>query len=72
MNAIIKIEGMSCHHCEMRVEKSLSGLKGVKKIKANHLTKQAEIYAKEVLPVETVKQAVEDAGYEFVSMEVSS
>lgn len=37
MNEIeLKVKGMSCAHCEMRVKKALETVDGVKKVKVDH------------------------------------
>jgi Cu+-exporting ATPase len=68
MNKTIKIEGMSCSHCSTRVEKALNELDGVTatvdlESQTAHITLSKEIND------ETLKQAVESAGYKVVSIQ---
>lgn len=61
----LKIEGMSCGHCSARVEKALNGIDGVE-AKVDLNTKTAELNLSKDVADETLKKAVEDAGYEVV------
>lgn len=63
MKATMKIEGMTCGHCKMRVEKALNAIDGVS-AQVDLESKSAQItLATEVSP-ETLESAVRDAGYE--------
>ncbi|MEJ2103605.1 MAG: cation transporter [Ignavibacteriaceae bacterium] len=61
MKKEFKIEGMSCHHCVMAVQKSLSGLK-LKKYDVNIGSATVE-YDEQEANEEMIIKAVEDAGY---------
>jgi copper chaperone len=62
--AIMKVEGMTCNHCVMRVTKALEGLDGVKTAKVNLDKKEAEVLFKgDRLDSGVLVKAVEDAGY---------
>lgn len=63
----ITVEGMTCHHCEMAVEKALSEIAGVKSAKADHSNKLVMVQYKGELDVNQVKEKIEKAGYTFVS-----
>lgn len=58
----LSIEGMMCEHCKARVEKALSAVPGVQKVKVNLAKKNAKIIGNADLSL--LKQAVSDAGYE--------
>lgn len=63
----IKVEGMSCGHCVMRVKKAIEGLEGVKKVDVNLENKQAVVEFDEgKTDVEKIKAAVRETGYEPV------
>lgn len=62
------IEGMSCHHCEMRVEKALTSLKEVKKAKANHLDKNCIVDLKNDVSEDILKDIVKEAGYNLIEV----
>ncbi|NLJ30731.1 MAG: heavy metal translocating P-type ATPase [Clostridiales bacterium] len=68
MKKVMVIHGMSCAHCQARVEQALNGIEGVQaRVDLNKKTATVSLSA----PVgdETLKNAVEQAGYEVVSIE---
>lgn len=58
----IKIEGMSCGHCEMAVRKQLSKLDNVK-VKDVKIGKAVVEYDENKVSEELLYDAVEEAGY---------
>jgi copper chaperone len=61
---ILKVEGMTCGHCQMHVEKALSELKGVKKATVDLGKKTATvIYEAGTVTKDQMVKAVEEAGY---------
>ena len=64
----MKIEGMSCMHCAGRVESALKAVPGVADAKVNLEKKEAVITLSENVPASKLMGAVEDAGYEPVSL----
>lgn len=67
MKKIVKIKGMTCEHCQKRVETALNKLPGVK-ADVNHKKDQAILSVKGAWNEEAVRNAVADAGYEVVSI----
>ncbi|MGI6299432.1 MAG: heavy-metal-associated domain-containing protein [Saccharofermentanales bacterium] len=67
MKKEIKIEGMTCAHCQARVEKALNALPGVK-AEVNLQTKSAVVTLAEALADDVLLAAVREAGYEPVSI----
>lgn len=65
----IKIEGMSCGHCEGRVKNALSELKGVTIIKVSAVEDMAELEVTEAVTDAALKEAIEDAGYDVISIQ---
>lgn len=63
----ITVDGMTCHHCEMTVEKALLELDGIKAAKADHTSKSVEVQYKSDLDIDQVRQKIEGSGYKFVS-----
>lgn len=64
---IIKVEGMSCMHCQLRVKKAVEAVEGVREADANLQTKQVVIdYEEGKANPEKVKAAIREAGYEPV------
>ncbi|MDD2612451.1 MAG: cation transporter, partial [Bacteroidales bacterium] len=64
---ILNIEGMSCAHCSARVEKALNALDGVEaKVSLEEKTAQVKLTGE--VRDETLKKAVEEAGYEVTGI----
>ena len=60
----LKIEGMTCGHCQKRVEEALKAVKGVKGVQVSLVGKTAEIrYAAGKTDRQALVKAVTDAGY---------
>ncbi len=58
----IKIEGMSCEHCVMRVKKALDGIAGI--TEANVTVGSASIkYDESKVKMEDIYSAIQKAGY---------
>jgi len=57
------IEGMSCSHCKMAVEKALTAINGVSQAQADLQKKTADVTANEAVTNAELTRAVEDAGY---------
>lgn len=66
MEKIIKVEGMSCGHCEKRVENALKELNKVEIIEISADKNQVIINIDNNEDLEEVKEAIEDAGYEVI------
>ena len=63
MKYLLKIEGMMCGHCTGRVEKALSGTRGVLSVAVSLEDKSATVEAKDKVKPEVLKKAVEAQGY---------
>lgn len=59
---ILKIDGMMCSNCVNHVENSLNSLEGVW-ASVDLMEEKADVYMKEPIETEKLKQAVADAGY---------
>ncbi|MFU0826765.1 MAG: hypothetical protein ACFWTJ_04375 [Lachnoclostridium sp.] len=68
MKKIIKIEGMTCSHCQARVEKALNAIQGVK-AKVDLKKKAAVVSFDSDIDDTVFKDAITEAGYEVVSIE---
>ena len=66
METTIKIEGMMCPHCEGRVKKALESIDGVSETVVSHTAGNAKITHNESVSVDTLKKAVEEAGYKVI------
>ncbi len=69
MKKKIFIEGMSCGHCVGRVEKALKEEEAVKNVLVNLDEKNAVIELQEEFSDDKLKEIIEDAGYDVVSIE---
>ena len=66
MEKTIKIEGMMCPHCEMRVKKALEAVQGVEEAEVSHTAGTAKLTLSGPVEDEILKKAVEDQGYEVI------
>jgi copper chaperone len=60
----LKIEGMTCMHCKMRVEKALKGVPGVTSVQVDLANKQAVVVGSAEQAV--MAKAVVEAGYKVI------
>jgi len=63
-DTILRIEGMTCMHCKMRVEKALKAVSGVTNAQVDLEKKQAAVAGSAEQAV--MAKAVADAGYKVV------
>lgn len=67
MKKLLTIEGMTCEHCQTRVEKALNGIEGVQaKINLEH--KETTVIPSRNVPDEGFSKVMEDADYKLVSV----
>ena len=60
----LKIEGMHCAGCSTRLEKVLNNLEGVETAKVSLEEKKATIkYDETKISLESIKEAIDDAGF---------
>lgn len=64
MNQTLKVEGMSCKHCEMAVEEAVKGLAGVQNVKVDLVNKEVSVTGS--ADREQIAKAIQEAGYEVV------
>ncbi len=68
MEKNMKIEGMTCGHCEARVKKALEALPGVAEAKVSHEKGTAIVTLKVEVADDALKQAVEAEDYKVLSV----
>ena len=66
MEVTLKVKGMMCSHCEARVKSALEEIPGVDSAIADHKKGTAIVTLKEDVPVDTLKSAVENQGYNVI------
>lgn len=66
MKKTIKIDGMHCNHCKMRVEKALKALNGVTSAVVNLEAKTADIESTTEINDAVIAEAIDDAGFKVI------
>lgn len=66
MKETITIKGMMCPHCEGRVKSALEEIPGVQSANVSHKDGTAVVTLEKEVPLETLKAAVQNAGYKVV------
>ena len=65
---VITIEGMMCDHCKMKVEKTLSELDGVSKVKVSLKDKTATIYSTKSISNNDIENAISKLDYKVINI----
>ena len=65
MKETVKIEGMTCSHCEMTVKKALEALDGVESAAVSHEKGTAELSLSKDVAEQDIKKAIEDKDYKL-------
>ncbi len=66
--AVLAVEGMTCGHCEKRVNQALEALEDIISAKADHTTSTVEITYINNLPESQIAEAIEDADYTYIGI----
>ena len=62
---VLNVEGMSCSHCENSVKKAVGALNGVATVSVDLKLKKVSIeFDSEKVSIETIKDTIEDQGYD--------
>lgn len=70
MKTTIKVTGMACMHCANKVEKALYALEGIKTVTITLENGLVEVeYEEGKTNLDTLLEAVNDTGFDAVSME---
>ncbi len=63
----LDVEGMTCHHCKMTVEKAVKALDGIHSAEVNLEEKNVTIhYDQKKVDIPHIKEAIENSGYHVV------
>ena len=66
-NKTLDVQGMSCDHCKMAVTKAVSTLDGVNTVEVSLENNTVSVdFDESRVPLETIKRAIEDQGYDVV------
>lgn len=68
MKKILIVEGMSCGHCEKAVKNALNELSEVTDVNVDLAEKKVEVTG-EGLEDSKLKEAIDEAGYEVISID---
>ncbi len=60
----LAIKGMTCQHCAATVERALSRVPGVERVRVHYLRKEAEVHGQ--VDTQALVEAVEGVGYQAV------
>ena len=64
---VLNVEGMSCSHCVNAVTKAVTALEGVSGVNVDLEGKTATVeYDADKVSLESIKEAIEDEGYDVV------
>lgn len=64
----IKIEGMSCSHCEIHIQDTLRKAFNPKKVKASASKKEAVVISEEPISEEAAHKAIDPTGYKMTGI----
>ena len=64
----VSIEGMSCNHCKMSVEKAVGNIKGVTSVEVSLENKNAIVKSNVEIDEEKIKNAIEEEGFKVVDI----
>lgn len=64
--AVYSVSGMSCGHCESAITKEVTAIPGVTSVKAVASTGLLTVASEQPVDDESVRVAVDEAGYELV------
>jgi len=66
MQTIIKVEGMTCSHCENAVKKAVSAIKGVNAVAVDLVGKTVAVTHDESVMEDIIKHEIEEQGYDVI------
>lgn len=69
MEKVLNIEGMVCGNCVKHVHKALMEISGIQEAVVDLESKTAQVQLSQAVSDEVLKAAIEDAGYELVSIQ---
>ncbi len=67
MEKIVKVKGMMCEHCEMRVSEALKKIDGVVAAKADHNKNTVLLNVTKDIDDNLIKNTITEAGYEYIA-----
>ncbi|MDR1541577.1 MAG: cation transporter [Clostridiales bacterium] len=65
---VLRVDGMTCGHCEIAVQEAIRKLPGIKKAKATKRKKEAIIeYDPALSTKDAIVKAINDTGYQVIA-----
>jgi copper chaperone len=62
---VLNVEGMTCNHCVNSVKNAVGALAGVEKVDVDLNAKKVAVdFQAGAVTIDTIKEAIEDQGYE--------
>ncbi|MGN9774552.1 heavy-metal-associated domain-containing protein [Micromonospora sp. H33] len=61
-----QVQGMTCGHCVSSVSAEVGAIKGVSEVRVDLASGQVTVTSESPLDIETVRAAVDEAGYDLV------
>lgn len=68
MQTKIKVEGMTCSHCENAVNKAVSAISGVANVIVDLAEKTATVTHNDKVTADIIKREIEEQGYDVITM----
>ena len=62
---LVKVEGMTCSHCEANVKKNLENLKGISNVVADNKSNSVKITGTKI-NLEKIKEKINGLGYNYI------
>ena len=69
MKKILQIEGMTCGHCKMKVENTLSAIDGVSEVDVDLIDGTAEIELIMTIDNILLEKKIAEAGYKVIAIQ---
>jgi copper chaperone CopZ len=63
---LLKVNGMTCHHCEMTLESSLKEVENIIDVQADREKKMVKIYYESDIDLEKINTIIEENGFKVL------
>src|SRR5689334_7325987 len=71
--AVIRIDGMHCHRCEVAIQKALAANPGVREVEVDFPSKQASVlFDRDAVSIKQLIESVNNAGYQAAGFSVGN
>jgi len=69
MQTVLKVEGMSCSHCEGVVKNAVAAISGVAEVTVDLSAKTVSVVHDENVAVACIQETIEDQGFDVVGQD---